>query len=105
MTEVNSRLREPKKSHSSIFLQFLIPDASTLCPVAFAVSGPAEGPTTLKSPCRILDHFGNGAGVPSDHFPTGTINKLNGSGGPFCPSMTGELGTSAPQSARSIRGT
>jgi hypothetical protein len=52
----------------------------------------------------VWHHFGSGAGVPSDHFPTGTMNKLNGSGGPFCKSETGEFGKSAPQFAPSMIG-
>jgi hypothetical protein len=44
---------------------------------------------------RGLDHFGIGARVPSDHFPVGTRKTVNGSGGPVCKRMTGEL--SAPR--------
>ena len=51
-----------------------------------------------------LDHFGIGARVPSDHFPVGTRKTVNGSGGPVCKRITGELGTSAPHFALSITG-
>lgn len=55
---------------------------------------------TLRGP----DHFGIGACVPSDHFPVGTRKTVNGSGGPACKRITGELGTSAPHFAFSITG-
>lgn len=53
---------------------------------------------------RWINHRGDGAGVPSDHLASGTMNVLNDCKGPLSKSKTGELGTLAPQSAPSIGG-
>src|SRR5580658_8026597 len=77
--------------YTTVFLNGL----ASARPFVFWIRGPLARPSYLT-----------GSAVPSDHLPAGTMNTSIGSGAPLnCGfSMTGEWGTSAPQTAPSMSG-
>src|SRR5215469_1445802 len=73
--------------------------------VASASGSEAARPVEVVFRLFIVVDYMTGAGAPSDHLPTGTMNTSIGGASLNCGvSLTGELGRSAPQAAPSMSG-